>query len=414
VPAGAAAATPRRTAGAIPRGRASPSTPALFSQDRSRCYGSLLVDLEARHPVDLLADRTATTFATWLKEHTQPAVISRDRAGAYAEGARQGAPVALQVADRFHLLSNAGDALERVLGREHVALRAAAATVDACLAPDATQASAKPLAPEPRDRRPTRAQQEQTERRARRLTRYGDVLALHQQGLSQGGISVHLGMSRKTVRRFLRADVFPERARPRRRPSMLTPYEPYLRERWTVGCHNAHTLWEEIRDQGFAGAPALVRRHVGAWRTAASAAPLTPPAPQPTPVWSPRLARWLLTKPLDTLEPTEQQYRAALLAAAPTVVTALERVEAFTAIVRTRDHTAFAAWMTETERCGVPELRSFVAGIGRDQAAVEAALLSPWSNGQTEGQINRLKTLKRQMYGRAKLDLLRQRFLAAA
>lgn len=89
-------------------------------------YGSILVDLEARHPVDLLADRTATTFATWLKEHTRPMVISRDRARTYAEGARQCAPEALQVADRFHLLSNAGDALERVLGREHVALRAAA------------------------------------------------------------------------------------------------------------------------------------------------------------------------------------------------------------------------------------------------------------------------------------------------
>jgi transposase len=395
------------------------ATPRVLGVDdwalrKGHRYGSILVDLEARHPVDLLADRTATTFATWLTEHTQPVVISRDRAGAYAEGARQGAPEALQVADRFHLLSNAGDTLERVLGREHVALRAAAAAVDAHGAPDAAPPSATPLALEPPERRPTRAQQEQTERRARRLGRYEAVLALHQRGLSQSVISAHVGMSRKTVRRFLRADAFPERARPQRRPSLLMPYELYLRERWTAGCHNAHTLWEEIRARGFAGAPALVRRHVGAWRTAASAAPPTPPAPQPTRAWSPRLACWLLTKPLERLEPSEQQYRAALLAAAPTVVAALERVEAFSVIVRTRDHPAFAAWMTATERCGIPELRSFVAGIRRDQAAVEVALLSPWSNGQTEGQINRLKTLKRQMYGRAKLDLLRQRFLAVA
>lgn len=304
--------------------------------------------------------------------------------------------------------------LERVLGREHVALRAAAVAVDALAAADAASLPREPVAVEPPLRRPTRAQEEQAVRRARRLALYEDVLTLHQKGLSQGGISAHLGMSRKTVCRFLRAAVFPERARPRRSPSILTPYEPYLRARWTAGCHNAHTLWEEIRAQDSAGAPALVRRHVGAWRTAASAAPTTPPAPQPTRVWSPRLARWLLTKPFDTLDPTERQSCAALLAAAPTVATALARVEAFTAIVRTRDHAAFAAWLAATERCGIPKLRSFVAGMRRDQAAVEAVLTSSWSNGQTEGQINRLKTLKRQLYGHAKLDLLRQRFRAAA
>lgn len=77
--------------------------------------------------------------------------------------------------------------------------------------------------------------------------------------------SAQLGMSRKTVRRFQRAGSFPERARPRRRPSMLHAHDAYLRERWTAGCHNAHTLREELRARGFTGAPALVRRYVGRW-----------------------------------------------------------------------------------------------------------------------------------------------------
>lgn len=385
---------------------------------KGRRYGTILVDLEAHRPVDLLDERTATTLATWLAEHRQPAVISRDRAGAYADGARQGAPDAVQVADRFHLLCNAGDALERLLSRHHAALRRAAAAMDA-----QREAECQPLPPPtPPVRPPTRVQQESAARRARRLARYEEVIALHAKGETQRAISAQLGMSRKTVRRFLRASSFPERARPRRAPSMLAPHEPFLRERWAAGWHNAHTLWEELRARGFTGAAALVRRFVAPWRTtparrgraAQHPAAGIPAARQPTRIWSPRLARWLLMQPGEKLDEADQHYRTALLEAAPEVSHALECVGAFSAIVRERDQRRFQTWLTEVEASMLPELRSFAAGLRRDQKAVAAALQLSWSNGQTEGQINRLKTLKRQMYGRAKLDLLRQRFLAAA
>ncbi len=392
-------------------------------------YGAILVDLEQRRPVELLADRTAATFARWLEEHASPQVISRDRGGAYAEGARQGAPAAVQVADRFHLLSNAGDTLERVLGRHHAALREAAAAVDALRPPAAplqivtSEAfSAALAAPAPR----TRVQQEQATRRDRRLARYAHVVALHDAGLSQVAICTQVGISRKTVRRYLRAGSFPERARPHRRPRLLTPYAPSLRERWTAGCHNAHTLWEEIRARGFTGAPALVRRYVAAWRTTPArrgrAAQQEPepgllgavPAPQPTRVWSPRQARWMLLKAAGDREPDARAYCTALLDRAPEIAAAVEHLDAFGRLVRERDRSAFPGWLREAEQSSIAELRGFAAGIQRDRAAVEAALEWEWSNGQTEGQINRLKVLKRQMYGRAKLDLLRRRFLRAA
>jgi transposase len=129
---------------------------------------------------------------------------------------------------------------------------------------------------------------------------------------------------------------------------------------------------------------------------------------------SPRQARWLLLRGVETLTSDERAYRMALLDAEPTVREVQQLAIDFGTLVRTRDAPGLIAWLERADASSLPEVRSFAAGIRRDRAAVDAALSSPWSNGQTEGQINRLKVLKRQMYGRAKLDLLEKRFLYAA
>jgi len=403
-------------------------TPRVLGVDdwawrRGQRYGTILVDLERRRPVDLLPDRSGAGLATWLREHPGIDVISRDRAGAYAGGARQGAPDGVQVADRFHLVANVGEVLERVLGSQRPALKQAAAAVDRALreaAPPAAESPATPLTTPER----TRAHVRQQARRAERLARYDDVVALHQQGYSQSAIGRHAGLGRRTVRRYLRAGSFPERARPSARPTMLAPYERYLRTRWAEGCHNARQLWQEIRDQGFLGQAAVVRQYLARWRPQpgrpgpsaqkAGGTPATAPVPQPTRVLSPRQARWLLLRAWDTLTPDEQTYRTAFLDQNPAVLEAQQLVADFGTLVRTRDRPGLATWSERAEASSWAEIRSFATGLHRDQSAVEEALSSKWSNGQTEGQINRLKALKRQMYGRAKLDLLRQRFLYAA
>jgi len=392
---------------------------------RGQRYGSILVDLERRQPIELLPDRTAASLAAWLREHPGIDVISRDRAGAYADGARQGAPDAVQVADRFHLLANVGERLERVLGSRRTALREAAAAVDRTLAQDQQPAMDTPAAPGPPPGK-RRAQQGREERRAQRLARYDAVVALHQEGHSHAAISRQTGLGRRTVRRYLRAGAFPERAAAPARPTMLAPYEAYLRARWTDGCHNAQQLWREIRSQGYAGQAANVRRYLARWRPApgrpgptvrqdqTNRAPATPPVRQPTTVPSPRQARWLLLRAAETLTSDERAYRVALLEAEPTVREVQQLVADFGTLVRSRDATGLIAWLERADASSVPEVRSFATGIRRDRAAIDAALRSPWSNGQTEGQINRLKVLKRQMYGRARLDLLEKRFLYAA
>lgn len=424
----ASRATLLRLVGAAPLPR--PDTPRVLGLDdwawrRGRRYGSILIDLERRRPVDLLPDRTAESVAHWLREHPGVEIISRDRAGAYADGARQGAPDAVQVADRFHLVANAGEALERVLANKRSALREAAAAVDRSAAGAAPPAEPAQPAEPATSVRLTRVQQDQQARRGDRVARYQAVLALHQEGFSQVAISERLGLDRKTIRRYLRADAFPERARPARRSSILTPYEAYLRERWTAGGHNAQTLWREIQRRGFPGAVSLVRRHVATWRAGparrgraalrvpAEGAPAGSPALQPTRVLSPRQARWLLLRPWDDLRPEEPAYRTHLRDASPDIREARQLSHDFAHAIRTRDLAAFADWLAGAEASGLAEFRAFAVGIRRDQAAVEAALTYEWSNGQTEGQINRLKCLKRQMYGRAKFDLLRRRILKA-
>ena len=396
-----------------------------WARRKGQRYGTVLVDLQRHRPVDLLPERTAESFAAWLREHPGVEIISRDRGGSYADGGRKGAPNALQVADRFHLLVNVGEAVERVLSRKHACLKEAAAAVDrvAAEANDAEVSTSSPASP---SEYVTRQEQVKQAHRARRLERYEAVMALYEQGASTRAISRELGIARTTVRHFIGAGAFPERADRPKRPTILTPYESHLRERWTNGVHNAHTLWKEIRGQGFSGSASHVRQFVARWRwrpgqrgptprpaLTKGVAP-TPPIAQPTPVLSPRQAKWLLLRDVDDLDRDELAYRDQLLRTSEEIRTAMRLASEFGRIVRERDLAALEPWLQMAEDSGLAEFRGFALVLRRDLPAVQAALTFDWSSGQTEGQINRLKLLKRQMYGRASLDLLKRRFLQAA
>ncbi len=406
-----------------------------FARRRGQTYGTVLVDMETRRPIDLLPDRTAATLATWLRQQSQIEIVSRDRAGAYADGIRQGMPDAVQIADRFHLSRNAGEVLERVLTRHHAALRAAAAAVDRATAvrneaePDPPCAALPaPIAPATGEgnrpnRPPTRAEQDRQARHERRHARYDEAMALHRAGVGPAIIARTVGITRQTVWRWLRVGAFPVRSPQAPRARVIAPYEPYLRERWQAGCQNARQLWREVQAQGFDGGKESVRRLVMTWRTVPAHpgpprrhVPVAPQAvpPPPTRPRSPRQARWLLLRADDRLPPEMQAYRAALLAAEPAIVEAQVLTAEFCRLVRERDAAAFTAWLQSAQRSGLPEMQEFARVIERDRAAVENALQYEWSNGVTEGHINKLKLLKRSMYGRANFDLLRRRVLHAA
>ncbi len=384
------------------RVRASPEPPITaprvlgvddFALRRGHHYGTVLTDLERRCVVDVLPDRTAASFATWLKQHGQPQLICRDRGGDYASGARQGAPAAVQIADRFHLARNSSDALERLLARHPAALRAA---VTEATPPAAADGPAPPPA----------AVASHDPRRERRLARYERVVALRQEGCSITAIGREVGLCRETVRRYLHAGGFPERPGRRTKRSAGTARGAFLQARWNAGCRDATVLWAALRDCGFTGSLRMVQRVVSGWRVepgrrgraakrAGAVSASAPARPRPP---SARQAVWLLLRPIETLEPAQLKMRERLLAAAPEVGGALPVLEDFRRMVRERDHAALAGWLQAAEASMARELRAFAANLRRDLAAVEAALTYEWSSGQVEGQVTKIKLVKRQMF----------------
>jgi transposase len=251
------------------------------------------------------------------------------------------------------------------------------------------------------------------------VARYEEVLALARQGLGPKAIGQRVGLTRQTVARWLRAGGFPERPRTPRGSPLLGPSEPYLRERWQAGCQNARQLWREVREQGFGGGAETVRRCVLAWRTEparpgpprrrARPQPQAPPPPPATRPRSPRQARWLLVKPTDELDADERTYLEQLVHECPDVLAAQRLTREFNRLVRERDEAALTSWLEAATGSELPEFRDFAAGIRRDLAAVEAALRYAWSNGQTEAQVLQLKTVRRQMRGRGRFELVRRR-----
>lgn len=359
---------------------------------KGRRYGTILIDLEQRRVVDLLPDATAQSLAKWLQGHPGVEILSRDRAGAYAEGARQGVPAAIQVADRWHLLKNLSETVERVLDQNRPALKQVAPALQ------------EPVAVAWPPTKGKLADEESRQRRRRRLERYEQVAQLHQQGVEQREIARRLHVARATVAHYIRAGTFPERAPRSPAPTSLDPFKPYLHKRWQEGCRNASQLARELKEQGYTGVSSWVCRYVTCLRQAQAKA-RTPKVPATR-----QVAAWFLCRMQD-LEAKQQAFLAALRQQCPVLQSAYDLAQQFLSMVHHRNKEALPAWMQAAAESGNTVLARFATSLKQDMAAVEADLSLEWSNGQTEGQVNRLKLVKRSMYGRAKFDLLRARVL---
>ncbi len=384
-----------------------------WAKRKGKDYGTILVDLERRKPIDLLPDRQASTLADWLRAHPSIGFVGRDRAGSYADGAREGAPQAVQIADRWHLLKNLSEAVERFMDRHHRVVRQAAKNVaETQLVDDWLDKGSEAMLS-------SRDESEKLARRQKRYARYLEVVELHQQGISERGIARALSINRATVRKFVHADGFPERAPKRSDGSILDPYLPYIHKRWAEGCDNALRLWREIKEKGYGGKAAMVRRY--ARRLRARLAELTSEQQMrflgtETAFKAPssRRAGWWLVKQAEELTGEQRAFVERLCHLCPAANEVRKIARGFQEIVTERRAAVFDRWLDAASCSEVTELEGFARGLSQDYEAVKAGLTYEWSSGQVEGQINRLKMIKRQMYGRANLDLLKARFLHAA
>lgn len=420
-----------------------------FALRKGHRYGTVVVDHESHHVVDLLPDRSSESTARWLASQPQVELVTRDRSTLYAKGISASNPKAIQVADRFHLHANLRDALVRLLDRHHREINAAAKTAaemattsedstpskaDIATAPPATEHGEvmgvrvesdglvrenEPLVPVVSDpARLSKAARLSMDRRARRLARYQKVIELQDSGMSLRAVARQLSMGRDLVAKFLRAGSFPERAKTRR-PRGINRVADELRGLWDSGIHNARELHRKLRATGFTGSYEMVHRQVAPWRdaviqshTPGRNARLRLVGSKPVRISSDRLS-WLLLQSQLEREPGEEKLIQQLLGTCEPVRTACELALQFKQIMPAGQSEPLRQWIERASGAKVAmEIRSFAEGLERDWPSVKAAIELPWSNGRAEGHVNRIKLIKRKMYGRANFDLLRIRVMA--
>lgn len=389
-----------------------------FAFRKGQRYGTILVDLEQRKIIDLLPDREAATLQAWLQRHPKIQLVSRDRSVTYAEAVTKGAPQAAQVADRFHLVKNLTEAFEQLITRHHQDVRTAARQVspreinEAMLRAEGLWPE-EGLTPSPKITL-TKLQIEQREAKLqKRLARFEQVKQLHQEGLALSVIARQLGLNRTTVRTYLRAEQVPAVRHPYHKPNPAQRYESYLRRRWEEGCYNARQLYRELLTKGYKGSLKSVRKFITPWRQK------LPPVLQKVlrlPIFSPPAPRqtvWWLLQDKKQLTPEQQEFCVELGQVSPAIAQGQKLVQEFRGLLRTRDEAGFERWRAKVAKSDLKELQSFARGLLKDEAAVRAAFTSAWSNGQVEGQVNKVKMVKRAMYGRASFPLLRARLVAS-
>jgi transposase len=351
---------------------------------RNYRYASIICNLERRRIVTLLPDREPATAQAWFANHPTIGIIARDRAGGYREAAAKALPHAVQVADRWHLMENASRAFLDAVRKSMRQVRSVigATRIDPGLL--------------------TAAERIQYEGFRRREETNASILELSRSGMAIKQIVRQTGHSRKLVRQIVRGernDVF------RTRQSSLDVHLPWLDEQWASGCHNGAELWRRLTARGFRGS----LRVVGEWAMRRRRAEKAD-AENLQRIPSARTIARLMTIGRDTLSKAETVTVAAVETGVPTLVEAREIIAEFHMMIRRKTEAGLTSWI---ERTRTSLVASFGNGVVKDEAAVRAAITLPWSNGQTEGQITRLKLVRRQMYGRGNIDLLQARLIGA-
>ncbi|MEW1599381.1 ISL3 family transposase [Streptomyces sp. NPDC093808] len=367
-----------------------------FAFRKGCTYGTVLVDVEAGRVVDVLPDRTSETFAAWLTEHPGAEIICRDRASAYTKAVKDAAPNALEVADRWHLLQNLSTAVEKTCHQHRDCLRKRAEDETATEVPEVTPMLLPP------------AELPRTQIIERTRHRYEDIHRLLEKRRTISAIARRLNLDRKTVRRFRDTDLdqLLASARERRPNGVLEPFKAYLNARFTEaqGQVSGTRLFLEIQARGYRGSRQVVCKHLAAL-CAGTAEPVRADIPSPR-----KITSWIM-RPRETLIDRQNERLLQVRLACPDITRACDLARAFADLVRHQRGYLLQEWIRQAEQDAPKPMKGSAGFLRQDLDAVTSGLTLPWSSGVVEGHVNRMKTLKRAMYGRASFELLRTRIL---
>ena len=374
-------------------------------------YGTLICDLERSHPIDLLADRKVSTVEAWLKKHPSIDIVSRDGSSEYASAISKGAPQARQVSDRWHLVKNLVECVAVQLAESLAQLRRAEQV--------RTRSETKERGQALEARHPARTravQHAQLARQAERMARYEHIVALQKQGMQSAEIALQLGVTQRTIQRWSATGTIPYSGPRKQRPRLIDPYKTYLLKRWHQGCRKGAQLEREVRARGYKGSGRALYRYIETLEptrlpTRSRGSLSTEHQPYSLLALSAQQATWLFFRKEEELQAEEQETLRQLRQTSPHVETTYQLVNAFLRMVRERTGGQLDEWLEAVQASHLEALQTFVIGVQRDKDAVLAGLTLPWSNGPLEGHVNRLKLIKRSMYGRAEFDLLKRRVL---
>jgi transposase len=357
----------------------------------------------------VLQDRTTAGTAEWLGQHPEVEFVSRDRCGLYAQGAREGAPQARQVADRFDLLQNLRETIETQLSR-------ADRSTGRALLPESDDEDVVTISNGPSG--PGEVAEHlhltrQTHRRSRQAV-FDQIHTLRVAGTSIGDIARQTGFGPRSIRKWLKFTTPPERRAAAPKPCSPNYFLDYLSRRWAEGCVRGRELLYEIKLRGYTGSFSHLERLLAKWRRANDRKVVTSPpihepriapttmaascAVDPATGWSisPIVAASLCIKPHGLLTP-RQAAKVDALKNASADFTAMRRLAMrFRGILRSKDIQKFGVWLDDAQQSGIYAIQRFARTARRDLDVVTNALTEGWSNGQTEGHINRLKTLSAQ------------------
>jgi len=392
-----------------------------FGFKRGNASGTIMVDLERHKIVDLLQGHSTELIAHWLRQHPGVEVVSRDRSNVCREGIEAGAPEATQVADRWHLLHNLTQLLEEFLLGKRSALKKVALSGTGLVekgTPEDGREDSVPTTETPIKRPYESIERPARKRHERLVEQWKEIRKLHLGGAKVKDISEWTGTSRSTVYRYRQLAEPPPRPEYRRKKSVLDPWMPYLVTRWNEGCHNAKRLYQEICEQGYSHSIDTVNRVLSNFRyTEEQGKKLHAPRAKKGSIAgaspSAKNVAALFMRREEKLNKEQKEYLDRLCASDTALADVRRLTQEFAKIVRGLEGEKLNGWLADASTSEAEVMKKFAAGLNKDFLAVRAGLTESWSTGPVEGFIHKLKLLKRQGYGRANLDLLRARALAA-